>query len=228
LVRIPANTLVIRADASIAIATGHVMRCLALAQAWQDTGGYVVFAMAESTPSIDARLQSEGMEFVRLQADPNSAKDATDTAALAHDRDAAWVVADGYRFDSEYQLNLKNSGLKLLFVDDMGQCTHYFADLVLNQNVHASERMYANRESSTRLLLGSAFAEFVDFAIADADDRRRSLLLARKNADLTKYGAGFYCLVDLGDSHSATMQVIHMTGLLTLFHQDLTSLYNAM
>jgi UDP-2,4-diacetamido-2,4,6-trideoxy-beta-L-altropyranose hydrolase len=134
------------------------MRCLALAQARQDAGGNVVFAMAESTPAIDARLRSEGMEIVQLKASANSVKDSQDLAALAGDRQAAWVVVDGYRFDSEYQLSLKNAGLKLLFIDDLGQCEHYFADFVLDQNVHASERMYASRESYTRLLLGPDYA----------------------------------------------------------------------
>ncbi len=32
------------------------MRCLALAQAWQDIGGPVVFAMAETTPAVEERL----------------------------------------------------------------------------------------------------------------------------------------------------------------------------
>src|SRR5579864_771328 len=124
-----ANTLLIRADASIAIATGHVMRCLALAQSWQDAGGNVVFAMAESTPAVDTRLRSEGMEIARIKDSSNSVQEAREVAALARDRDAAWVVVDGYRFDSEYQRTLKNAGLKLLFVDDLGQCQHYFADL---------------------------------------------------------------------------------------------------
>jgi len=133
------------------------MRCLALAQAWRTVGGEVVFAMAESTPAVDTRLLSEGMEIVRLQPSPNSVQDARDVAALARDRQAEWVVVDGYRFDSEYQRNLKNAGLRLLFVDDLGQCEHYSADLVLDQNVHASEQMYANRESYTRLLLGPQY-----------------------------------------------------------------------
>ena len=35
--------LVIRVDASTQIGTGHLMRCLALAQAWKDAGGQVTF-----------------------------------------------------------------------------------------------------------------------------------------------------------------------------------------
>src|SRR5438445_13504461 len=107
------STLIIRADASIAIATGHVMRCLALAQAWQDAGGNVVFAMAESTPAIDRRLRSEGVEIEQLEVSPNSVQDAREVATLACHRQATWIVVDGYRFDSDYQRNLKNAGLKL-------------------------------------------------------------------------------------------------------------------
>lgn len=140
------------------MATGHVMRCLALGQAWQDAGGNVVFAMAESTPAVDARLRCEGMEIVQLDVSPNSVQDVRKVKALAGDRRAAWVVVDGYQFDSEYQRSLKNAGLKLLFVDDLGQCERYFADIVLNQSVHASEEMYANHEIYTRLLLGPRFA----------------------------------------------------------------------
>jgi len=64
------------------------------------------------------------------------------------------VVVDGYHFDATYQRELKAAGLQVLIVDDDGRCDHYAADLVLNQNVHANESMYSNREPYTRLLLG--------------------------------------------------------------------------
>ena len=78
--------LMIRADASVAIATGHAMRGLALAQAWQDTGGRAVFAMAESVPAIDARVAAEGIETISIKESPGSLADAGCTATLAAPR----------------------------------------------------------------------------------------------------------------------------------------------
>src|SRR6266480_456095 len=63
-----ADLLMIRADANVHIATGHVMRCLALAQAWKDKGGEAVFVMAESTPAVEKRLKAEGMDIERIDA----------------------------------------------------------------------------------------------------------------------------------------------------------------
>jgi len=152
------GTLLARADASVTIGTGHVMRCLALAQAWQDAGGRAVFALAQTTPSVEERLQRESMDVVRLKADPGSAEDAQETVLLAREKQAAWVVVDGYCFGADYQAALKRAGLKVLFIDDNGHAEHYSADIVLDQNAHASESSYSSRESCTRLLLGLRYA----------------------------------------------------------------------
>jgi UDP-2,4-diacetamido-2,4,6-trideoxy-beta-L-altropyranose hydrolase len=149
--------LLLRADASIAIGTGHVMRCLALAQAWQDAGGRVVFAMAEATPAIQVRLAAESCEVVSVPHAAGTADDASQTIALAHERKSDWIVVDGYRFTADYQRVLKAAGFKILFLDDYGHARHYSADLVLNQNVHANREMYGALESYTRLLLGPRY-----------------------------------------------------------------------
>jgi UDP-2,4-diacetamido-2,4,6-trideoxy-beta-L-altropyranose hydrolase len=151
------GTLLIRADASAEIGTGHVMRCVALAQGWQHAGGKVVFALAESTPSILERLRSEGFASESIAALAGSQRDARRTAALALANAVRWVVADGYRFGHNYQHAIIDSGLHLLCIDDNGEAGEYCADLVLNQNLHAREPLYSNRDARTRLLLGPAF-----------------------------------------------------------------------
>jgi UDP-2,4-diacetamido-2,4,6-trideoxy-beta-L-altropyranose hydrolase len=151
------STLLVRCDASVSIGTGHAMRCLALAQAWQDAGGRAVFAMAQATPAVEERLGRESVGVVRLKAEPGSADDAQETVALARGKQASWIVVDGYRFGADYQAVLKRAGLKVLFIDDDGQAGHYSADLVLNQNLHADGDLYLQREPYTRLLMGTPY-----------------------------------------------------------------------
>jgi UDP-2,4-diacetamido-2,4,6-trideoxy-beta-L-altropyranose hydrolase len=151
------RTLVIRADAGTRIGTGHVMRCLALAQAWQDSGGRAVFAMAMETPALVDRLISEGMEVFHLSTEPGSLDDAEQTADLAQSMGSDWVVMDGYHFGSGYQTAIKEFGLRLLFIDDYGHADHYCADIILNQNLHAHEDLYIKKEPYTQLLLGLSY-----------------------------------------------------------------------
>lgn len=151
------GTLLIRADASVAIGTGHVMRCLALAQAWQDAGGQAVFAMAEVTEALQSRLAAESCEVVVVSHAAGSLEDARQSIAVAAERACSWIAVDGYRFTAEYQHALKEPGLSVLFLDDYGHAQRYLADCVLNQNVSARAELYANREPQTRLLLGTKY-----------------------------------------------------------------------
>jgi UDP-2,4-diacetamido-2,4,6-trideoxy-beta-L-altropyranose hydrolase len=150
--------LVLRADASTAAGTGHVMRCLALAQAWMDAaGGRCLFVQAEGSPRLSERIVREGAELATLDAAPGSLDDAARTVALAREHGASWIVVDGYHFDGAYQRALREAGLRVLSIDDNAHASHYFADLVLNQNLHADEGLYAAREPYTRLLLGADY-----------------------------------------------------------------------
>jgi UDP-2,4-diacetamido-2,4,6-trideoxy-beta-L-altropyranose hydrolase len=153
-----AETILLRADATTRTGTGHVMRCLALAQACQSAGGRAVFAAAQCPPPLAARLAAEGFELIQLDVEAGDGDDARATAGLARRLAARWVVADGYVFGAEYQRAIKESGARLLVVDDYGHAEHYWADAVLNQNINAAAGMYASRESYTHLLLGTRYA----------------------------------------------------------------------
>ncbi len=198
--------LLIRADASVAMGTGHVMRCLALAQAWQDAAGRASFAMLESTPAVQSRLAAESCEVFSLAEAgtviAGSAEDARETITLARQHQAEWVVVDGYQFGAEYQRRLKSAGYRILFLDDYGHAESYSADVVLNQNLSASESLYENREPHTRLLLGPRYA-----------------LLRRAFRDLRVRGPrpeGNHVLVIMGgsDPKNLTARVIEALGLL--------------
>ena len=133
------DSLIIRADASPPIGTGHVMRCLALAQQWQQKNGAVFFVSAEITPTLSERLKAESMETAVITAAPGSIEDAEQTLAHASACEATWIVADGYVFGVAWQKHIKDSGLRLLVIDDYGHSEHYHADIILNQNASALE-----------------------------------------------------------------------------------------
>jgi len=150
--------VLIRADATPQMGTGHIMRCLALAQAWQEAGGSALAVCASLTSALEARLRVEGVAVSHLEAEAGSPQDATETAALARQAGAGSVILDGYGFSGEYQQAIVRSGLPLLAVDDYGHAGHYWAGLVLNQNLVAGEALYPSREPATHLLLGTEYA----------------------------------------------------------------------
>ena len=133
------------------------MRCLALAKAWQHSGGSVSCLMAESIAGLEKRLGCERVAIKKMTTIPGTLDDAEHTVAEARSGNAAWVVVDGYRFGADYIRKLKSAGLRVLFLDDDGRFDFYAADVVLNQNLSAASAMYERREAFTRLLVGSEY-----------------------------------------------------------------------
>lgn len=148
------SPLVIRADAGNQMGTGHVMRMLALAQAWHRRGGETIFVTAECPPGLIDRITAEGFAHHAITDED----DATSTIVIAEE----WLVLDGYHFDTYYQGRCKDAGLKLLCVDDYGHCEAWNCDLLLNQNLGATQKGTIEATS----LLGISYAllrqEFLD------------------------------------------------------------------
>src|SRR5262245_954319 len=141
------GTLIVRADVSVEMGTGHVMRCLALSQAWQDAGGNVIFAMAQTTEGIRARLDREKIEILDLKSPAGTEQDASEVACVASEHSASWMIVDGYQFDAHYQEKLKAAGKRLMVIDDYGHASRYCADFVLNQNISAQPELYGSRNA---------------------------------------------------------------------------------
>jgi UDP-2,4-diacetamido-2,4,6-trideoxy-beta-L-altropyranose hydrolase len=192
--------LVFRVDASTQMGTGHVMRCLALAQAWQTDGGEVYFCTHQNFPiALTQRLSTEGMTRIEIQATPGSLADALATIAHCQECNSRWLILDGYHFDADYQQLIKAAGLQLLVIDDYGHADSYCADFVLNQNVYACANFYPRLSPHTQLLLGCDYVllrrEFWKWR-----DWQREIVPTARKIVVTLGGA---------DPDNATLTVMH-------------------
>ena len=161
--------LLIRADADGRMGTGHVMRCLALARAWQSAdgprhGSQSTFLSRCPIEGLRRRIRSAGNELILLDRShpaPSDLAATLDVLAQAktgsQPADATWVVLDGYHFDSSYQLAVRDAGGRVVAIDDSVRLPHYHADVLLNQNAGA-EQLDCACDSETSLLLGPRFA----------------------------------------------------------------------
>jgi UDP-2,4-diacetamido-2,4,6-trideoxy-beta-L-altropyranose hydrolase len=149
------GNLVIRVDADLDIGMGHFMRCLALAQAWQRCNGNVSFVMTGD--QLRERVDGEGMNYCNVSVEPGSMDDAGKLVKHCESFNTTWIIVDGYHFNMDYHMFLKERGFNLLIIDDEGKLDYYIADIILNQNLHASPDLYNNRSESTILLLGTDY-----------------------------------------------------------------------
>ena len=155
-----AREIFFRVDAGEFFGSGHVMRCLALAQAWKRLGGNVIFGVAQGIDVIVDRLVSEGMQVLQIPCGvEREGEDAGFVKRfVSRRRDLFAVVVDGYHFGARYIKIVKETGKKVLCIDDYGHASQYVADWILNQNIYAMENFYAAREPGTTLLLGLEYA----------------------------------------------------------------------
>lgn len=208
------SSLVIRADANQHIGFGHVMRCLALAQAWQERGGAVMFVTnSDLPPAIRMRFQTHSVAYTLLEPSPHS--DQQQTMAVAQQLDTEWVVIDGYHFTEAYLEALKSAGFHILCIDDLGQLERYNADLVLNQNIYAAGTLYPSLPP-TALLLGTRFSllrrEFRDLPPIEAPlpDFARHLLITLGGADANN--VTLMVLQALAQITQVTFEVVVVVG----------------
>jgi UDP-2,4-diacetamido-2,4,6-trideoxy-beta-L-altropyranose hydrolase len=181
--------LIIRADATPDIGTGHLMRTLALAHAWRDRAGDVIFVSCCRSRGLLGRMAKIARQVVALDCAHPDPGDWEKTARVLDAHGDAWVVLDGYHFDGEYHKNIRAPGKRLMVVDDMAHLEHYEADIVLNQNIDAASLSYSTA-AFTRLLLGPRYIllrpEFVERSAAERNitGPARRLLVTLGGADM--------------------------------------------
>ena len=180
------SNLVIRADAGTITGTGHLMRCIALAQTWHERGGCVTFLSHCQSEALQQRIIKEGFEFVFVERPHPDLADLHQVLDLLKNfrkgKGSPWVVLDGYHFDTIYQKSIRESGSRLLVIDDHNHLPKYKADILLNQNIGAELIPY-NCDLKTVKLVGPKYAllrtEFLcwkDRVHKQSEDQRKILV----------------------------------------------------
>lgn len=142
------GTLTIRADCSPSIGTGHVMRMIALGQAWQEIGGKVQFVGHSS--ALDDRLRDEGFSTIALSPSLTRKEELATLTSVTALKD--WIAIDGYHFDVTYQTAVRKAGRQTIVLDDIMNRDSYNCDVLLNQNLDALTYPYVINSEATPLL----------------------------------------------------------------------------
>ena len=192
------KVLLLRADGGAQIGAGHLMRGLALGQAWREAGGEVYFITGCCEEGLLRRLGDEGFSVHPLKHPYPHEEDLEFTGSCLAQHRGAWLVLDGYHFDGLYHQRVKAAGARLMIIDDMGHLPFYHADLVLNQNIHAADLAYSC-PLETRFLRGPRYALLRREFLRWKEWKREIPVTARK------------ILVTLGgsDPDKVTLKVIH-------------------
>jgi UDP-2,4-diacetamido-2,4,6-trideoxy-beta-L-altropyranose hydrolase len=196
--------LLIRADGGIRTGTGHLMRCLALAQACQAHGGEAIFLSHCQSLAVRQRIKDLGFGLIALEEPHPAPTDLRTTlsvfARLTADQwqsTSAFLILDGYHFDSAYQRAIQEAGHKVLVIDDTGHLPRYSADVLLNHGINAGHISYTLSARAIPLL-GSRYALLRPEFLAWRDWQREVPAVAR------------HILVTLGgsDPRNATRQIL--------------------
>jgi UDP-2,4-diacetamido-2,4,6-trideoxy-beta-L-altropyranose hydrolase len=132
--------IVIRADASLQIGTGHVMRCLALADELRQHQYTIIFVCRELEGHLIRYIQQRGYEVSTIHsAEPltinNIEADAALTMQVVDTQSCLpWIIVDHYAVDYRWEEIVKGNGSKLLVIDDLANRYHA-ADVLLDQNL---------------------------------------------------------------------------------------------
>jgi UDP-2,4-diacetamido-2,4,6-trideoxy-beta-L-altropyranose hydrolase len=137
--------------------SGHVMRCLCLADGLAQKGASVSFVSRALPEHLAALIVAHGHSVTRLtsQASMDEERDAQQTIAAVDPADL--IILDHYGLGYSWEVALRGHG-QLLVIDDLARPHH--CDWLLDQNFHqnADERYDGQVPPDCRRLLGPQYA----------------------------------------------------------------------
>lgn len=167
--------VVFRADASARIGSGHIMRCLCLAEALKQRNVQILFVVRHITDHLGQLILNKGFQLIQLEEMTSEVDDlfhspwlgvsqiddalATLKVVKENLQSIDWLIVDHYALDQRWEKIVKPVVNKLLVIDDLADRQHD-CDILLDQNQYLDlTKRYKNKVSEkTQLLLGARYA----------------------------------------------------------------------
>lgn len=163
--------VLIRVDASTAIGSGHVMRCLTLANRLKKENNDIYFVMRDLAGNLIELVEKAGFAVfilprVAKQTDLNGyenwltvkvATDAAETLSVVKEKlgTVDRVIVDSYAIDYRWESALREVAKEIMVIDDLANRRHD-ADILLDQNFYLDKDTRYNGlvPANCKLLLG--------------------------------------------------------------------------
>lgn len=166
----------IRVDASVELGTGHLMRCLTLANRLKKDGKEVSFICRRAKGDCIQLVKDNGFEVYMLPAVELSLWvytkiewqiDATQTIDILSKFNVQQLVVDHYSLDEKWEKQIRPFTKEVMVIDDLADRKHE-CDVLLDQNyyLNLNARYEGLVPKHTKLLLGPKYAllrnEFIE------------------------------------------------------------------
>jgi UDP-2,4-diacetamido-2,4,6-trideoxy-beta-L-altropyranose hydrolase len=149
--------IVIRADASAIIGGGHVVRCLALADALRDAGATCWFAGLAETAAAVPGLRQSSHHWLAINA-PGNATSLRQALGDAGVTACDWLIVDHYGWSAADETACRAWARKIMVIDDLADRPHD-CDVLLDQTFGRAAGDYEDLvPASAGKLLGTAYA----------------------------------------------------------------------
>jgi UDP-2,4-diacetamido-2,4,6-trideoxy-beta-L-altropyranose hydrolase len=166
------TTVLIRVDSSSRIGTGHVSRCLRLAEELKLKGSRVIFLCADLPGNISSSISDLGFEIELFESPvhegvmdsiespwPTKAQiiDASRTSKWAKSKNTEVVVVDQYALSELWESQLASNGFRVIALDDLPGKRHSSA-LVIRPGVSLAAFDTHDHGGNFRQLAGPRYA----------------------------------------------------------------------
>ncbi len=148
------NRIIFRADGNVVAGYGHVIRALSLASILK-AKYRIVFIIQKTDAFLKEQIKNTCDELIEIPVSKNSDAEAK-KIATEFIRSNDIVILDGYGFDLNYQLEVKEKCFKLVCIDDIYDRS-FAADVVINHSEGIKPMDYSIEQFS-KLYLGTQYA----------------------------------------------------------------------